>query len=188
MTYKGLHTVISGGQTGADQGGLLAAFRMGLKTGGTAPSSFHTERGKQPLLECLGLKAQGDYRARTIKNVTDSDGTVLLSATLESPGSKLTRNEANRQRKPFIEFGTAAIQDGYLARQLGHITDVELRDLIDPVSRALCLWLISNNVGTLNVAGNRDKGESTTSTYSTCAILHVTFELLHVEDLLIRKL
>lgn len=188
MNYKGLHTVISGGQTGADQGGLLAAFRAGLKTGGTAPLGFHTDRGKQPMLECLGLIAQGDYRSRTIKNVSDSDGTVLLSATLQSPGSKLTRNEASRQRKPFFQHDMTVIQEAYSNRQLGYITDVGLRDLTDPVCRALCLFLIGNNVGTLNVAGNRDKGESTLGTYSTCLVLTETFKLLAVEDLLIRKL
>lgn len=187
MTYTGLRRVISGGQTGADQGGLLAAWRAGLETGGTAPLHWYTERGKQPLLECLGLKAEGDYRHRTTKNVRESDATILLSRTLDSAGSRLTRNQAASQRRPFYEHDISETDRGYVARQLGHITDVGFRDLIIPISSALHRFIVDNHVATLNVAGNRDDGGSTSTTYAVCAILTETFRLLHADDLLIRK-
>ena len=37
--------IISGGQTGADRGGLLAGRHLGIETGGTAPPDFITEVG-----------------------------------------------------------------------------------------------------------------------------------------------
>ena len=40
--------IISGFQTGADIGGILAAKRLGLETGGTMPKGFRTEDGPRP--------------------------------------------------------------------------------------------------------------------------------------------
>ncbi len=41
---------ISGGQSGADFGGLLAAKRCGIPTGGKIPKGFLTENGPKPEL------------------------------------------------------------------------------------------------------------------------------------------
>ncbi len=40
--------IVSGGQTGADQGALMAAKRLGLSTGGWMPQGFTTEAGTRP--------------------------------------------------------------------------------------------------------------------------------------------
>lgn len=40
-----LRKIISGGQTGADQGGLRAGRLLHLETGGTAPHNWMTEQG-----------------------------------------------------------------------------------------------------------------------------------------------
>jgi len=45
----GLEMVISGGQTGADRGGLIAAKALGIPTGGTAPLGYKTEAGMKSL-------------------------------------------------------------------------------------------------------------------------------------------
>jgi hypothetical protein len=47
--------VISGGQTGADQGGLRAARACGIPTWGWAPRDWLTEAGPAPWLEEWGL-------------------------------------------------------------------------------------------------------------------------------------
>jgi len=72
--------IISGGQTGADQGGLIAARELGIPSGGTAPKDWLTESGSnEQLLRSFGLVecAEPGYDARTRKNVVDSDGTLL---------------------------------------------------------------------------------------------------------------
>lgn len=43
-----LRWIISGGQTGADQGGLDAGKALGLKTGGLMPKGWRTEAGPRP--------------------------------------------------------------------------------------------------------------------------------------------
>ena len=48
-----LECIISGGQTGADQGGLLAARKSGIQTGGWCPLGWRTELGPAPWLAVL---------------------------------------------------------------------------------------------------------------------------------------
>lgn len=123
--------VISGGQTGADQGGLEAAKELGLDTGGWAPYGWKTESGPQEeLLRSYGLKhcLEPGYPARTKRNIEDADLTVIFGKA-DSPGSKLTHKLCVELGKPFAVNPLA-----------GH-----LRELIRKYS-----------VQTLNVAGNRE--------------------------------
>lgn len=123
--------IISGGQTGADQGGLEGGEELGLETGGWAPYGWRTEDGPQKsLLEGYGLKMclESGYPARTRRNVEDADLTVIFGK-LDSPGSKLTFNLCTSLGKPVAVNPLAGM----------------LRKLID-----------KHNVKVLNVAGNRE--------------------------------
>jgi len=135
MTLK---KIISGGQTGADQGGLEAGRRLGLKTGGTAPMGWRTEDGPQPrLLMSYGLVECGlpGYPARTRINVQNSDLTVIFGNP-RSPGSRLTLDLCIQLKKCHL---------------LNPIQD-ELAKFIDSMST-----LIDNMpIRILNVAGNRE--------------------------------
>jgi hypothetical protein len=130
--------IISGGQTGADQGGLEAGLMLGLETGGTAPKGWRTEQGP-----ALGLKTiyglvedkSDAYPPRTWKNIRDSDGTVLLGNT-SSPGSKLTSKYCKTLLKPCLI-----------------LVDLEC---LDEFGTDLLEWLETNSIQTLNVAGNRE--------------------------------
>ena len=184
MSYTGLRTVISGGQTGADQAGLMAAFRLGVLTGGTAPSNWYTENGPNPLLELLGLKAEGDYRQRTIKNVKDSDGTVLFTSTPNSPGSVLTRNEATRQAKQFLQVN---LNPALNAMELAEATITgSFREHVLRESADVQHWIVSNKISTLNVAGNREKYTDLRMTRIVDAIMTDALNALDMSDLLIR--
>ena len=121
--------VISGGQKGVDRIGLEVAREAGIETGGTAPKDFWTEDGPDPSLKDFGLVEDlvRGYLPRTIKNVVDSDGTVLFG-DMESAGSKRTIDFLIKYRKPYIKNPTAA----------------SLRD-----------FLFDHKIQTLNVAGNR---------------------------------
>jgi len=82
--------IISGGQTGADMGGLEAAKALGLPTGGTAPKGFITELGSmKELLQSYGLVESPDegYKSRTEANVFDSHATLILSTNCASAGT-----------------------------------------------------------------------------------------------------
>jgi hypothetical protein len=126
-----IEKVISGGQSGADQGGLEAARRAGIPTGGFAPEGFLTEDGPQPELAArYGLEeCSGGYDDRTVRNVRAGDATVLFARKPGSDGTRLTLDTLARLRKPHIINPTAA----------------KLRD-----------FLADHDVRVLNVAGNRE--------------------------------
>ena len=125
-----LRKIISGGQTGADMGGLVAGVAFGLETGGTAPQGWRTEDGPMPYLgTCYHLKeGPPGYRERTRLNIADSDATLIIGNT-SSPGSRLTLETCEEQGKLY---------------------------LVNPSPIELRTWLESYDIRTLNVAGNRE--------------------------------
>lgn len=135
MNRTGIIKVISGGQTGADYAGLLAAKDLGIATGGTAPrgwriQNFDGSEGTNPALTSFGLveHESRDYPPRTRQNVADSDGTVWFGH-VESPGGKLTRKTAKELDKPFL--------------------------INPPTPEYFKEWLKIWSIKILNVAGNR---------------------------------
>ena len=84
--------VISGGQTGADQAGLIVAQRFGIPTGGWMPRGWKTATGANPqLAEAFGLREHtGDYADRTAANVRDSDGTIRFAGSFRIFGERCT--------------------------------------------------------------------------------------------------
>ena len=133
MKTTTLIKIISGGQTGADQGGLIAGKRLKLETGGTAPYNWMTEAGVRPqLLQSFGLVAgpydPSTYPKRTLLNIQNSDGTVVFG-DLNSPGTKLTIKYCLDAGKP-----------------ISH----------NPSSQNLKAFVNANQITILNVAGNRE--------------------------------
>ena len=128
-----LTRIISGGQTGADQGGLAAGLALRLETGGTAPPGWITDTGPDPGLAVCGL-VEGEpdeavYPKRTRKNVADSDGTLWVG-NVTSRGALLTLGTCHKADKPHI---------------------------VNPTAPELRAWLLSHEIATLNVAGNRER-------------------------------
>lgn len=122
--------IISGGQTGADQGGLFAARDLGIPTGGTAPKGWRTEAGPAPWLADYGLveSLASDYPGRTWRNINDSDATVIFGDPT-SAGSALTVRLCEQSLKPYLLNESAVL---------------------------LRLWCEDNDIRVLNVAGNRE--------------------------------
>ena len=134
--------IISGGQTGADQGGLIAGDSLrsvGIKTGGYAPDNFKTDIGSDLRLKDLGLKEYGTYPERTEANVNASNATVIFGNP-DSPGCKLTLKLCRLYKKPAF----------VVLWQSGEPMPLEHRNKFTD-------WLIANEVKVLNVAGNRER-------------------------------
>lgn len=128
--------VISGGQTGADQGGLRGAKLAGVKTGGMMPKGFRTQEGPRPDLAAeYGLiehPTSSAYPPRTEWNVQYADGTVLVGH-MASPGCGLTIRLCIKHGKPYIT---------------------------NPTCESLKAWLAAHDIRVLNVAGNREHTNS----------------------------
>jgi len=71
--------LISGGQTGADRGGLDAAIHCDLPHGGWCPKGRKAEDGVIPAEYHLTEMLTDKYLPRTQANVIDSDATVIFT-------------------------------------------------------------------------------------------------------------
>ena len=178
--YHGLRRVISGGQTGADQGGLLAAHKLRVPTGGTAPRGFMTSRGPNLLLETLGLVAKGTLQTRTKQNIQDSCGTVILSSDLSSAGTVLTIRLCQELRKAVLVLDVNAA-----VTQFGD-TGVMPVDAMNELCETLRSFIVQNEITVLNVAGNRERFDDARTTRFTEHIVHRALLLLDADDLLFR--
>ena len=95
--------IISGGQTGADRGGLDAAIELGLEHGGWCPFGRQAEDGIIPAKYLLNEMGTAGYRERTRKNVEDSSATIIFIGEGYKPtgGSRLTAEFCERYKKPY---------------------------------------------------------------------------------------
>lgn len=72
--------IISGAQTGADRAALDVAIALGLDYGGSLPKGRLTEEGPlDPKYDRMTELDSPSYPKRTLKNVLDSDATLLFT-------------------------------------------------------------------------------------------------------------
>lgn len=137
--------IVSGGQTGADQGALDAAIDCGYEIGGWCPRGRRTESGPLPV-KYAALKETPDdgYPQRTEWNVRDADATLILHRGQTGPGTKKTIALAGRAKcdggtkKPYLE--------------------IDIRDRL-AVKTAVLWWTTDCKLlGVINVAGPRESG------------------------------
>ncbi len=95
--------IISGGQTGADRGGLDAAIHCGLSHGGWCPKGRIAEDGVITTKYHLNEMASPEYLPRTKANVFDSDATIIFTYGPLKGGSLKTATYAHHLEKPWHE-------------------------------------------------------------------------------------
>ena len=83
--------IVSGGQTGVDQGALHAAMDLGLAWGGWAPKGWRAENGTIPALYRANMQehASTNYLGRTRRNVVDSHATLIVINSYPLSGGTL---------------------------------------------------------------------------------------------------
>jgi hypothetical protein len=99
-----ISTIVSGGQTGADQGALEAAIYCELPHGGWCPKGRKSEGGRIPDKYQLKEHPSADYLARTEANVVDSDATLVFTHKAPTGGSLRTIEFAAKHRKPWLNI------------------------------------------------------------------------------------
>lgn len=132
-----LRKIVSGGQTGADRGGLDAAMALGLAHGGWCPRGRRAEDGPIAARYALRETVARDHAVRTEMNVIDSDATLIVSRGALAGGSALTARLASAHQKPCLWL------------------DLDAVDRAGAVARTRA-WLERHRVGVLNVAGPRE--------------------------------
>lgn len=132
MTVR-IKKIVSGGQTGVDRAALDVAMALQIPCGGWCPRGRRAEDGRINERYPLAESDSRSYSSRTIQNVIDSDGTLVLTMGRLSGGTLLTKNAAGKRRKPCLAV-----------------------DLKQPPEIAVVLeWLKEMEIGVLNIAGPR---------------------------------
>ncbi len=125
-------TVISGGQTGVDRAALDVAMKWGFPYGGWCPAGRWAEDGCIPDQYLLRVTPDSNPAQRTVWNVRDSDGLLILGRVEGSEGSRLARKTAEAWNRPV------------------HCAEVEAP--VEPIIQWLRTWEFSS----VNVAGPRE--------------------------------
>jgi hypothetical protein len=106
--------IVSGGQTGADQGGFRAANALGLRRRGFAPKNWTTETGVVPSVFRLGMVEHPDYNmlGRTHANIAISDLTLVFYQRTLTSGSERTLQRAQATERPVraIDLSVSALE------------------------------------------------------------------------------
>jgi Circularly permutated YpsA SLOG family len=118
--------IVSGGQTGADRGGLDAAIWCEIPYGGWIPKGRKAEDGVVPF-QYKGLKesSSADYLARTEANVVDSDVTFVFCYGIPTRGSKKTVDFSKKHVRPCLAVDLSEDQCLVVDRICGFVSGLE---------------------------------------------------------------
>ena len=128
--------IISGGQTGVDRAALDAALKYGIDCGGWCPAGRLDELGRIPDRYPVRELEHGGFTERTLQNVKDSDGTVIIYSGKLSGGTEQTVRFCVEQQRPHELIDASKISTEDAAR------------LIDE-------FVCKHKIHILNVAGPR---------------------------------
>ncbi len=144
--------IVSGGQTGVDRGALDAALESNTACGGWVPDGRKAEDGTVPARYPVQELAGGDYRARTLKNLQDSDGTVIIYFGQLSGGTQQTLRFCLDGCKPYLLIDAQEV-------------------VADRAAERIVGFLGELDGSTLNFAGPRASSEPRAHGYTKAAVM-----------------
>ena len=128
--------VISGGQSGVDRAALDFCLENGIKCGGWCPKGRLAEDGIIPAEYPLTETDSADHRERTIRNVLESDATlIIIDENGMDEGTKFTVQQITGAEKVYF-----------------------LHDLSEQTFgvKTVGEWLVKHEIRVLNIAGPRE--------------------------------
>lgn len=149
-----LRKIVSGGQTGVDRGALDAALESKFPCGGWCPEGRRAEDRAIPERYPVEELPGGGYRERTERNVTDSDGTLVLYLRELSGGTRETVRFCAAHGKPVLSLDAGANTAEQAARQAQ-------------------AFIARHGIAVLNVAGPRESGWAGAREYAARVIAEV---------------
>jgi hypothetical protein len=153
--------IISGGQTGVDRAALDAAIKLSIDHGGWIPQGRLTESGPLPPEYQLKETRSSSYAERTVKNVLDADGTLIISRGPLTGGSEYTRETAVKHQRPWLHID--------LNNKAAFQAATEINN-----------WILDNKIEILNIAGPRASKDAKIY-HNTLTIIECTYYLGLIE-------
>lgn len=118
-----IELLISGGQTGVDQGGLDFAIAHGIPHGGWVPLGRKSEAGPIPPRYKMKEHPSPGYPPRTEANVLEADATVIFPAGLlnDENGCLLTASLCVKHKKPFVVVNLKDANEDLAAKSISEL-------------------------------------------------------------------
>lgn len=130
-----------------DRGALDAALEMGVSCGGWCPKGRRAEDGRIPDRYPLVELVDDSYERRTLRNVLDSDATLIICFGSPTGGTELTLKFCMIHGKPYRQLD---------AREIPPARGAEL----------INEFVNEKHIEILNVAGPRASEEARASAYA----------------------
>ena len=143
--------IISGGQTGVDRAALDVALRHGIECGGWCPAGRLDELGKIPDHYPIKELRGAGFTERTLQNVKDSDGTLIIYCGRLSGGTEQTVRFCIELRRPHQLIDGSTIST-------------------EGAAKLIADFVRNNKIGILNVAGPRQSEWPEGYAYASCAL------------------
>ena len=128
--------VISGGQTGVDRAALDVALKHGIESGGWCPTGRLDEFGRIPDRYPVKELESGGFTERTLQNVKDSNGAVIIYPGKLSGGTEQTVRFCVEQQRPHLLIDASNIP-------------------IEKAAKLISDFVGETQIEILNVAGSR---------------------------------
>ena len=143
--------IISGGQTGIDRAALDVALEQGIDCGGWCPAGRLDEFGKIPDHYPVQELQDGGFTERTLQNVKDSDGTVVICSGELRGGTEQTVRFCVELQRPhqLIDASRVATEDA---------------------AKSIANFVRTNKIDILNVAGSRQSEWPEGYDYAFCTL------------------
>ena len=132
--------IISGGQTGVDRAALDLALKHGVDCGGWCPAGRLDEFGRIPDQYPVQELDAGGFSERTLQNVKDSDGTVIIYTGKLGGGTEQTVRFCQKLRRPYQLIDAAKISAEDAAKLIADFVPDHEIDLLNVAGPRQSEW------------------------------------------------
>jgi hypothetical protein len=132
--------IISGGQTGVDRAALDVALKHRIDCGGWCPAGRFDELGRIPDRYPLKELEHGGFTERTLQNVKDSAGTVIIYSGKLSGGTEQTVRFCVEQQRPHELIDASKISTEKAARSIASLVREHKIDILNVAGPRQSEW------------------------------------------------
>ena len=132
--------ITSGGQTGVDRAALDVALERGIECGGWCPAGRLDEFGKIPDRYPVQELPGGGFTERTLQNVKESDGTVVIYAAELRGGTDQTVRFCVEVRRPCQLIDASRVATAEAAKLIADFVRTNRIDILNVAGPRQSEW------------------------------------------------